>query len=117
MSISGCTQIGLNYVLAKPHLMAGERGSSRNGLHQDDRRLVDLQPHRPLHPHRHPYIHGHSQAVSQKLTITNKCNAMINLFRNSLAISRTILCFIFVKVSYYREDGHEEDTPPSPAFK
>ena len=66
-----CQQLHVALTLAKPYLMAGERGSSCNVLHQDDRRLVDLQPHCPLHPHRHPHIHGHSQAVSQNVTISH----------------------------------------------
>ena len=95
---------------------SGERGSSCNGLHQDDRRVVDLQPHRPLHPHRHPHIHGHSQAVSQKLIIsphykvcnTYKCNLLKNHLSNSVAVSQTTLSSIFVTSSKFILSGKME---------
>ena len=48
--------------LWKPHI--GELWPTSNSLHQDGRRLVDLQPHHPLRPHRHPHIHGHPSPVS-----------------------------------------------------
>ena len=45
-------------------LLKGERGPSRNCLHQDDRHLVDLQSCRSLYPHRHSHLHGHPETVS-----------------------------------------------------
>ena len=42
----------------------GELWLASDRLHQDGGCLVDLQPHHPLRPHRHPHLHGHPQAVS-----------------------------------------------------
>ena len=54
--------IHLNIYENDKHL--GELWPTSDSLHQDGRRLADLQPHHPLRPHRHPHIHGHPSPVS-----------------------------------------------------